>query len=103
MGKSFLDAFSASHSSKDILRTTVQANGFQPLEANYSKTTQGIFKKYMSRPLPSAAPNLSSRRLSDALILVGPLRFAAITHWAWQMFKVTIFLKRAFMHSSEAP
>ena len=57
MGKSFLDAFSASHSSKDILRTTVQANGFQPLEANYSKTTQGIFKKYMSRPLPSAAPH----------------------------------------------
>lgn len=35
--------------------------------------------------------------------LVGPLRFAAITHWAWQMLKVTIFLKRAFMRSSEAP
>lgn len=35
--------------------------------------------------------------------LVGPLRFAAITHWAWQMFKVTIFLKKAFVHSSEAP
>ena len=33
---------------------------------------------------------------------VGPLRFA-ITHWAWQMFKVTIFLKRAFMCSSKAP
>ena len=42
-----------------ILRTTVQANGFQPLKANDSKTTWGIFKKYMSRPLPSAVPHPS--------------------------------------------
>ena len=31
------------------------------------------------------------------------LRFASVTSWAWQMFKVTSFLKRAFVGSSEAP
>lgn len=42
-GKKLPGCLFASHSSKDILRTTVQANGFQPLEANYSKTTWEIF------------------------------------------------------------
>ena len=35
--------------------------------------------------------------------VIGPLRFASVTSWAWQMFKVTIFLKGALVGSSEAP
>ena len=35
--------------------------------------------------------------------VVGRLRFPAAARWAWQVFKVTIFLKGAFVGSSEVP
>ena len=35
--------------------------------------------------------------------LVGPLGFASVTRWAWQIFKVTSFLKGALVGSLEAP
>ena len=60
----------------------------------------------MDGPIPDLrAAEASGEGLGKEVppFLVGPLRFAAITHWAWQMFQVTIFLKRAFVGSSEAP
>lgn len=35
--------------------------------------------------------------------VIGPLGSASVTHWAWQIFKVTSFLKGAFVGSLEAP
>lgn len=57
-------------------------------------------------PIPDLpAAEASGEGLGKELrpFVIGHLGSASVTRWAWKMFKVTSFLKGAFVGSSEVP